>query len=57
MMEAFQAVSEERWLNRAAVAGSVAYAEVQAEGDGSGVAAIVKHRATWEVAAVGCTDD
>jgi hypothetical protein len=39
------------------VAGSLAYAEVQAEGDGSGVAAIVKHRATWEVAAVGCTDD
>lgn len=33
-----------------------AYAEVQEEEDGRGLAAVMRHRATWEVAAVGAVE-
>ena len=47
---------EERWRKRVAVTESEAYAEVQAEVDGRGFAAVVRQRATWEVAAVGVVE-
>ena len=56
MVVALQAVSEDRRRKRVAVTGSGVQAADQADGDGSGLAAIAKQRATVEVAREGSTE-